>query len=128
MVGLLAAGDVPEATTAGIPTAAPALQNLLLVTGDDLEISSNMMANSAGSAILVHQQLKITGSPELSAFIIVGAGQPSWVGDPFPKSGLGINLSEISGNPQIDFACNFGCLGPGCPPPLIVMTGWKQKF
>ena len=110
------------------PSASETLQNHLLVTGNDLEISGNMTANYAGGGILVHQQIKISKDPQIAGFIVVGDGHPTWAGDSFADSGLGIGLNEISGNPVIDYSCQFGCLGPGCPLPLITVVGWKQKF
>jgi hypothetical protein len=104
------------------------LQNHLLVTGNDLEISGNMIANSAAGAILVHQQIKITRDPQIAGFVIAGDGQPGWAGDPFADAALGITLNEISGSPIIDYSCQFGCRGPGCPTPIVAIAGWKQKF
>jgi Tfp pilus assembly protein PilX len=104
------------------------LQNHLLVTGNDLEISGNMNANFAPGAILAHQQIRITKNPQIAGFVIAGDGQPAWAGDPFADSSLGIALSEVSGNPIIEYSCQFGCLGPGCPTPIIAVAGWKQKF
>ena len=110
------------------PSASSPLENHLLVTGNDLQISGNMTANYAGGAILAHQQIKITKDPQIAGFVVAGDGQPTWAGDSFAESGIGIGLNEISGNPVIDYACQFGCLGPGCPTPLITVIGWKQKF
>ncbi len=110
------------------PTASLPLQNHLFVAGNDLMISGNLTANYAAGAILAHQQFKITKNPEIIGFILAGDGQPSWAGDPFADGGLGISVSEISGNPVIDYSCQFGCLGPGCPAPLIAVIGWKQNF
>jgi Tfp pilus assembly protein PilX len=110
------------------PTASLPLQNHLFVSGNDLEISGNLTANYAAGAILAHQQFKITKNPKILGFVLAGDGQPSWAGDPFADSGLGIPLSEISGNPIVDYSCQFGCLGPGCPLPLIAIVGWKQNF
>ena len=110
------------------PTASPPLQHHLLVSGNDLEISGNLTANYEGGAILVHQQIKITRDSAIAGFILAGDGQPTWAGDPFPDRALGVVLNEISGNPVIDYSCHIGCLGPGCPLPLITMVGWKQRF
>jgi hypothetical protein len=110
------------------PSASLPLQNHLLVTGNDLEISGNLTANYAGGALLAHQQFKITKDSNISGFIIAGDGSPAWVGDPFADSNLGVSLNEISGNPIIDYSCQFGCLGPGCPVPRVTLVGWKQKF
>lgn len=110
------------------PSTSLPLQNHLLVTGNDLEISGNLTANYVPAAILAHQQFKVTKDAEIAGFLIAGDGQPAWVGDPFADSSHGVGLSEISGNPIIDYSCQFGCLGPGCPSPLIAIVGWKQNF
>jgi Tfp pilus assembly protein PilX len=110
------------------PTPSLPLKDHLLVTGNDLDISGNMTATYAPGAILVHQQLRITKNPQITGFIIAGDGQSTWAGDPFTNSSLGVALNDISGNPTIDYACQFGCLGPGCPWPAVAVTGWKQKF
>jgi hypothetical protein len=110
------------------PTTSTPLQNHLLVTGNDLLISSNMRADYAAGAILVHQQMKISGNPQIAAFILVGDGQPTWPGDPFADGSPGIALNEISGSPIITYSCDFGCHGPGCPPPRVSVMSWMQKF
>jgi Tfp pilus assembly protein PilX len=110
------------------PTPSLPLQDHLLVTGHDLEISGNMTANYAPGAILVHQQLRISRNPQIAGFLIAEDGQSTWAGDPFVNSSVGVALSEISGDPTIDYACQFGCLGPGCPQPMVTVMGWKQKF
>lgn len=110
------------------PTPSLPLKDHLLVTGNDLEISGNMTASFTPGAILVHQQVRITKNPQLAGFIVAGDGQSTWAEDPFTDGSRGIALNEISGNPTIDYACQFGCLGPGCPWPVVAVTGWKQKF
>ena len=110
------------------PTASLPLQNHLLVTGNDLEISGNLTATFAAGAILAHQQIRVTKNPQIAGFVIAGDGQPAWAGDPFTDSSAGVALNEISGNPTVDYSCQFGCLGPGCPWPLVAIVGWKQKF
>ncbi len=110
------------------PTTSLPLQNQLLITGNDLEITGNMTASYTPGAILVHQQMKITKNPQIAGFVIAGDGQPAWAGDPFTDSSAGVALNEISGNPTVDYSCQFGCLGPGCPWPLVAVVGWKQKF
>jgi hypothetical protein len=112
------------------PTASNDLKNHLLVTGNDLEISGYLEANYAGGAgaILAHQQVKISGNPTINGFIIAGDGQPTWDGDPFPPSvsSSGVTVNEISGNPTITYNADFDCLGPGCPPPTVLMVNWRQ--
>lgn len=112
------------------PTTSTGLQNTLLVTGNDLEISGNPDADNAVGAILVHQQVKISGNPEIKGFIISGDGQPTWTGDPFPPSvaSSGVTLNEISGSVNITYQCDIGCSGPGCPPPTIVLLTWREVF
>jgi hypothetical protein len=110
------------------PTASLPLQNHLLVTGNDLEISGNLTATFAAGAILAHQQIRVTKNSQIAGFVIAGDGQPAWAGDPFTDSSAGVALNEISGNPTVDYSCQFGCLGPGCPRPLVAVAGWKQKF
>jgi hypothetical protein len=113
------------------PTSSTDLQNHLLVSGNDLTISGSgglgMTANYQPAAILVHQQLKISGNPTINGFIIAGDGKPTWAGDPFTDSSQGVGLSEISGNPTIIYDCNFSCTGPGCPVSKVTLVGWAQK-
>jgi hypothetical protein len=110
------------------PTTSTGLQNTLLVTGNDLEISGNPDADNAVGAILVHQQVKLSGNPSISGFIISGDGNPTWTGDPFPPSvaSSGVTLNEISGNVTLTYDCNVGCSGPGCPPPRVVLLTWRE--
>ena len=110
------------------PTPFEPLQNQLLVTGNDLEIDANFRADYAGGALLAHQQVKIGGSGKITGFILAGDGRPTWPGDPFPDSSSGLALNEISGSPTIEFSCDFGCFGPGCPAYRVAIVGWQQKF
>lgn len=112
------------------PTTSADLQNHLLVTGNDLKISGNMKANYEKAAILVHQQFEISGNPEIAGFIISGDGLPTWTGDPFgpSQSNSGVTVNRINGNPTLTYACDFGCTGPGCPPPTVGTASWAQKF
>jgi hypothetical protein len=109
------------------PTSSTDLQNQIMITGNDLEISGNPNLDYQPAAILVHQQVKISGNPEINGFIIAGDGQPTWTGDPFSNSSDGVTLNEISGNPLITYGCDFTCTGPGCPVSKISMAGWAQK-
>jgi hypothetical protein len=111
------------------PTTSDDLKNHLLVTGNDLQISGPMTADYAGGAILVHQQLEISGDPKINGFVIAGDGQPTWSGDPFPPavSSSGVSYNEISGNPTITYNYDFGCIGPGCAGTVSMLT-WIQKF
>jgi hypothetical protein len=86
-----------------------------------------MMANYEPGAILEHQQIKISGNPQIRGFIISGDAKPTWTGDPFTNSPNGVPLNEISGNPLITYGCDFSCTGPGCPASKITMAGWAQK-
>ena len=52
------------------PTTSLPLQNHLLVTGNDLEITGNMTATFAAGAILAHQQIRITKDPQIAGFVI----------------------------------------------------------
>ncbi len=110
------------------PTPSEPLQNQTFVTGNDLEIDGNLRADYAGGALLAHQQIKIAGSAKITGFILAGDGRPTWPGDPFPDSSSGLSLNEISGNPTIEFSCDFGCFGPGCPAYRVAIVGWQQKF
>lgn len=110
------------------PSSSVQLQNQLFVTGNDLEISGNMKANYAGEAILVHQQVKISGNPNINGWIIAGDGQPTWTGDPFPNASVGVGLNQISGNAQFTYSCDTSCTGPGCPPATVTTVSWAQKF
>lgn len=111
------------------PTTSTDLQNHLLVTGNDLEISGNVTANYAPAAILVHQQFHIGGDAKINGFIIAANGLPTWSGDPFPPSAspLGVTKNTISGHPTITYNCDFLCTGPACPKPVKMLT-WRDIF
>jgi hypothetical protein len=112
------------------PTSSTDLQNQLFITGNDLEISGNvevMTANYEPAAILVHQQVKISGNPQRNGFIIAGDGKPTWTGDPFTNSSEGVPYNEISGDPLLNYGCDFTCTGPACLGSKFSMAGWAQK-
>jgi hypothetical protein len=93
------------------------LQNIHVVTGNDLKISGNIGMVGHEGAILVHQQIGISGNPNLSGFIHIGSGSPTWTGDPFPNSTSGKNhfdSSSFSGNPTITYNCSVNCTHAAC--------------
>lgn len=107
-------------------TAVPeSLQNVLLLTGNDLEISGNPSVAGNGGGILVHQQVKISGNPSITGFILAGDGQPTWTGDPFSASSPGVTMNEVSGNPTITYN---GDLGVSLLTPSVTQLGWHQSF
>ncbi len=106
------------------PTTSSDLQNILFVTGNDLEISGNPTASGYEGAILAHQQVKINGNPIIDGFILASDGMPSWSGDPFTDRSLGVTMNEISGNPTITYNGNIGIS-------LLseyTITSWNQSF
>lgn len=106
-------------------TSLESLQNVLLLTGNDLEVSSNPDAAGYEDAILVHQQVKINGNPNIKGFIMAGDGQPTWSGDPFPEGPPGVTMNEVSGNPTITYDGDFGVT---LLPPTVTQVGWYQSF
>lgn len=92
------------------PTTADALKNHLIVAGDDLRIGGNLKANYAGGAILVNDKVRVSGNPAITGFIIAR------------------DNIRLSGNMEVTYNCDFGCSGPGCPPPPIITASWTQKF
>ena len=106
------------------PTTSWDLQNILLVTGNDLEISGNPTASGYEGALLAHQQVKINGNPVIDGFVLATDGMPSWSGDPFTDRSLGVTMNEISGNPTITYNGDFGISLLG----TITITSWNQSF
>lgn len=106
------------------------LQNMLILTGNDLEISGNPLVTGTpggvwtGGGIFAHQQVKISGNPEITGFIIAGDGQPTWPGDPFPDGPPGVTINEVSGNPTITYNGEAAALLP----PTVTQIGWYQAF
>jgi Tfp pilus assembly protein PilX len=106
-------------------TSSESLQNVLILTGNDLEISGNPSVIGSGGGILVHQQVKINGNPEIKGFIMAGDGLPTWSGDPFTEGNPGVTMNEVSGNPTITYN---GDLGVALLPPAVTQIGWYQSF
>lgn len=92
------------------PSSSEALKNHLLVAGDHVKIDGNMRADYAGGAILTEKKIEIKGNTTINGFI------------------LALDDVELEDNARITYNCDFGCLGPGCPPPPIVTVSWAQKF
>ncbi|MBI2360363.1 MAG: pilus assembly PilX N-terminal domain-containing protein [Deltaproteobacteria bacterium] len=101
------------------------LQNIFLLTGNDLEISGNPSLKGTGGGLFAHQQVKVSGNPYIKGFIMAGDGQPTWSGDPFPDSAAGVTMNEVSGNPTIVYSAEFGV---SLLPPAVTQVGWFQSF
>lgn len=109
------------------PTTLPALENTVLLTGHDLEITGAPQIKDGG-AILVHQQFRITGDPVIEGFIIAGDGSPTWPEDPFSDASDHIAVSDITGNPTIVYDGSGGCSGPSCPVGFIEKVAWREVY
>jgi len=98
----------------GNPTMAPFtttgnLRNLLLVSGNDVELNGSAGLNSYQGAVFAHQQFKLNGNPGYTGFIIAEDGLSNWTGDPVPACTDGKDLicdgntSLVSGDPAITY-------------------------
>ena len=90
------------------------------------------MAGQEG-AILVHQQIGVSGNPYFHGFIEIGNGSPSWTGDPFPSATNGKNhfdLSSFSGNSKITYGCSVNCTHAACGTSTAKMVpgSWRDVF
>ena len=101
------------------------LQNILLLTGNDLEISGNPSVTGNGGGLFAHQQVKVSGNPYIKGFVMAGDGQPTWSGDPFPDGSPGVTMNEVSGNPTIVYNAEVGV---SLLPPAVIQIGWYQSF
>ncbi len=114
------------------PTSDAQLQGIMIMTGNDLKISGNAGINGQGGAVLVHQQLDVSGSLTLDGYFIAGNGSPTWTGDPFPTSSSGTDLVSthtMSGNPIIHYDCNqVVCNNSACGLPTVKITAgsWTE--
>lgn len=106
------------------PAPSEGLQNVLILTGNDLEISGNSQIATLQGGIFAHQQVKISGNPDIRGFIMAGDGKPTWAEDPFPETSPGVTINEVSGNPTI----TYNDLGVGLLPPSVTQAGWYQGF
>lgn len=99
----------------GNPTLAPYtttgnLRNLLLVSGNDIQLNGSAGVNSYQGAIFAHQQIRMNGGPAYSGFIIAENGLATWTGDPAPNCASPIDLycdtlrgNSIDGNATITY-------------------------
>ena len=115
------------------PTSDAQLQGIMIMTGNDLKISGNAGIDGQGGAVLVHQQLDVSGSLTLDGYILAGNGSPTWTGDPFPTSSSGTDLvpnHTMSGNPIIHYDCNqVVCNNSACGLPSVkIMAGSWTEF
>jgi hypothetical protein len=107
-VTILAEGNID---VSGTPRLQPDTQGLLFVTNGDLEISGNMvMTAGIEGLILVREQMRISGNPDLFGQI--------WVDNAASFSNF-VNNTQISGNPEITYN---GTLGSGG----FSVTGWRE--
>jgi hypothetical protein len=104
----------------------------MLMTGNDLKITGSVALVGQGGAILVHQQLILSGTITIDGYVFAGDGSPTWTGDPFPIGSSGTDLGgshSMSGNPTIHFDCNqVNCTNDACSVPkvTIVAGSWTE--
>ena len=120
------------------PTTDLNLQDISVVTGNDLKIAGNIGMSGPGNAgsVMVHNQIGFSGNPTIYGYVYAGDGLPTWAGDPFPTSTSGTNHyndQNISGNPTIVYDCNsVACNNPlTCPSETTVQmaTGyWRESY
>jgi len=114
------------------PTSDAQLQGIMMMTGNDLKISGNAGIDGQGGAVLVHQQLDISGEITVDGYILAGNGSPTWTGDPFSTSSSGTDLvgtHTMSGNPTIQYDCNqVVCTNSACglPSVKIAAGSWTE--
>ena len=114
------------------PTSDAQLQGIMIMTGNDLKMSGNAGVDGQGGAVLVHQQIDISGNVNLDGYILAGNGAPTWTGDPFPTSSSGTDLvpsHTMSGNPTIDYDCNqVVCNNSACGLPSVKISSgsWTE--
>ncbi len=114
------------------PTSDTELQGIMLMTGNDLQISGSVALAGQGGAILAHQQLILSGTITIDGYVFAGDGSPSWTGDPFPTSSSGTDLGgshSMAGNPTIHYDCNqVMCTNSACglPSVRIAAGSWTE--
>ncbi|MEE8074920.1 MAG: pilus assembly PilX N-terminal domain-containing protein [Candidatus Binatia bacterium] len=114
------------------PTSDAQLLGIMLMTGNDLKISGNVSLDGQGGAILVHQQLILSGNITIDGYILAGDGTPTWTGDPFPIGSSGTDYGgthSMSGNPTINYNCNqVVCNNSACglPSVKIAAGSWTE--
>lgn len=114
------------------PTSDTELQGLMIVTGNDLKISGGVSLEGQGGAILVHQQLILSGNITIDGYVFAGDGLPTWTEDPFSNSSSGTDLGgshSMSGNPTIHYDCNqVTCNNEACGVPKVTVTAgsWTE--
>jgi len=114
------------------PTSDTELQGIMLMTGNDLKITGSVALAGQGGAILVHQQLILSGTITIDGYVFAGDGSPSWTGDPFPIGSSGTDLGgshSMSGNLTIHYDCNqVVCNNSACGLPSVKITAgsWTE--
>jgi Tfp pilus assembly protein PilX len=109
------------------------LQGIHVVTGNDLKVNGNIGMIGQEGAILVHQQIGVSGNPTLYGFLQIGNGSPTWSGDPFPTSTSGKNhydSSTFSGDAKISYSCSANCTHAACgnTTAKMVAGSWRDVF
>ncbi len=107
-VTIIAEGSIE---VSGNPDITPDTSGLLFVTDGDLKISGNLeMASGAEGRILVHEQLQITGNPNIFGQILVenAASEDNLIEE-----------NKISGNPTITYSGNL-------PSNTYRLSGWRE--
>jgi hypothetical protein len=109
------------------------LQYIHVATGNDLKINGSIGMVGYEGAILVHQQIGVSGNPTLYGFVQIGNGNPTWSGDPFPTNMSGYNhfdTSFFSGDATISYSCSANCTHEACriPTTKMVAGSWREVF
>ena len=114
--------------TSASPLAQWTLRNILLISGNDIEINGDAASNNFSGGMFAHQQIKVNGNPTVLGFMIAEDGLTTWAGDGGPNCNSDLNLlcdpdgNAVSGNPNI----NFSGLGSSLFPDKIVRVSWND--
>ena len=117
--------------TPASPVGAWELRNLLLVSGNDLQLRGIGASVEYAGGLFAHQQIGFTGTPYIKGFLYAENGASTWPGDPAPNCNSALDLQtcgatagehSIGGNYRIE----YDGLGTAALAPLVRMLSWSD--
>ena len=121
----------PGYVTPASPVGPWELRNLLLISGNDLELKGNGSSVEYAGGLFAHQQVGFTGTPYIKRFLYAANGATTWPGDPAPNCNSALDLQtcgavtgeqSISGNYKIE----YDGLGTAALAPLVRRLSWSD--
>lgn len=121
----------PGYVTPASPVGSWELRNLLLISGNDLELKGTGSSVEYAGGLFAHQQVGFTGTPYIKGFLYAENGATTWPGDPAPNCNSALDLQgcgAVAGEQSIsgNYTIEYDGLGTAAVAPLVRKLSWSD--